>query len=190
MAYGMGWFIEKTGDGKSPMLSHDGTAPEYKTYMALLPDQKRGMVLLMNANELLIDFAWKLSIGPSVASLLAGVPPKPIPWSLVTWVRRAFLIIPVLQILGVFLDLRTVRRWRRDASRRPTPAHRWTHIVLPAIPNLVLVYPALRLLTSGVLKMWLYFLGDLSWLALICGGFAGIWSFLRTVLILRTLRKP
>jgi hypothetical protein len=31
---------------------------------------------------------------------------------------------------------------------------------------------------------------DFSWIALICGSFAGIWSFLRTGLILRTLRKP
>ncbi len=190
MAYGMGWFIDKTGDGKSPLISHDGTAPEYKTYMALLPDQKRGMVLLMNANELLIDMAWKHSIGPAAASLLAGVPPRPIRWALVTWVRRAFLIIPIFQILDVFMTLRTIHRWRNDTSCRPGTARKWVNIVVPTISNLVLVYPALRLLTSGVLKMWLYFLGDLSWLALIIGGFAGIWTCLRTGLILRTLRKP
>jgi hypothetical protein len=31
---------------------------------------------------------------------------------------------------------------------------------------------------------------DLSWLALIGGGFAAVWSILRTGLILRTLRGP
>ena len=67
----------------------------------------------------------------------------------------------------------------------------WTlHIVLPAIPNLALVFCALDLLTSGVLKFWLFFMPDLTWLALICGGFAGIWAFLRTGLILQALRKP
>jgi len=31
---------------------------------------------------------------------------------------------------------------------------------------------------------------DCSWVALICGSFAGIWTFLRTGSILQTLRKP
>jgi hypothetical protein len=31
---------------------------------------------------------------------------------------------------------------------------------------------------------------DLSWIARICGSFAGIWAFLSTGLILRSLGKP
>jgi hypothetical protein len=37
---------------------------------------------------------------------------------------------------------------------------------------------------------WKLFMPDFSWIAMVCGGFAGIWAFLRTGLILRTLRKP
>jgi hypothetical protein len=48
----------------------------------------------------------------------------------------------------------------------------------------------LGLLTSGVLKFWLLFMPDLSWLALICGGFALVWTFVRTRLIFQTLREP
>ena len=98
---------------------------------------------------------------------------------------RAFLIIPVFQILGVLMTLRAVRRWRTDASRRPGPIRKWLHIALPIIPNLVLVSCSLWLLTSGVLKFWLFYLPDLSWLALICGGFAAVWICVRTSLILR-----
>jgi hypothetical protein len=87
--------------------------------------------------------------------------------------------------------LKAVRRWRKDVSRRPGPFRLWTlHIVLPAIPNLALVFSALWLVTSGVLRFWLLFMADLAWLALICGSFALVWTFVRTTLILRTAQKP
>jgi hypothetical protein len=41
--------------------------------------------------------------------------------------------------------------------------------------------------TRGYLMLYM---PDYSWIALVCGSFAGIWAFLRTGLILRTLRKP
>ena len=138
--YGMGWFIEQTSRGT--LISHDGTAPDYFAYMALLPDQNRGMVLLLNANEFFINMAFKF-VGGDAALVLAGGQPESIPWAAVPWSLRAFLIIPVLQVLGVFFTLRAVRRWRKDASRRPGPIRKWFHIGLPAIPNLVLVFCAL-----------------------------------------------
>ncbi len=189
MAYGMGWFIEKTSDGKSSLISHDGTAPDYKTYMALLPDQKRGLVLLLNANQLMIDFSLKF-IGGEAASLLAGVQPQPFSWAIIPWSLRALLIIPVLQVLGVFLTLRALRRWRQDASRRPDPIHKWIHIVLPSIPNLILICLALYMVTSGLLRFWLLFMADLTSLALACGAFALVWVCTRTGLILSTLGTP
>ncbi len=63
------------------------------------------------------------------------------------------------------------------------------HILLPLIPNLSLAAIPVFLLVSGVLRFMLLFMPDFSWIALICGGFAGIWTFLRTGLILRSLRK-
>jgi hypothetical protein len=89
-----------------------------------------------------------------------------------------------LQILGVFLALRAVRRWHTDANRRPGSIAKWLHIVLPAIPNLVLIVCALYFVTGGALKMWLYFMADVTWLTLLCGSFALVWIFVRTRLIL------
>jgi CubicO group peptidase (beta-lactamase class C family) len=185
--YGMGWFVDQTSQGVR--LWHDGTAPDYFSYMALLPEQNSGIVLLVNGNQMMINFALNM-VGAGAASLLAGVQHEAIPWAVVPWSLRAFLIIPVFQILGGFLTLLAVRRWRKDASRRPGSSRKWFHIVLPMIPNLVLVLIALGMLASGVLQFMLIFMPDLSWLALICGGFAGIWICLRTGLILRTLQKP
>ena len=40
--------------------------------------------------------------------------------------------------------------------------------------------------TRGYLMLYM---ADYSWIALVCGSFAGIWTFLRTGLVLRALRK-
>lgn len=185
--YGMGWLITSTSHGD--LIWHDGTNPDYFSYMALLPLQNRGMVLLVNANQMVINFSLA-EIGGQAASLLAGVQPEPIPWAVVPWSMRAFLIIPLFQILGVIATLRAVSRWRKDASHRPGHIRKWLHIALPIIPNLVLGLCALWLLTSGVLKFWLFYMADLSWLALICGSFALVWITVRTNLILRVLKEP
>jgi hypothetical protein len=56
--------------------------------------------------------------------------------------------------------------------------------------NLIPIASGLALLTSNLRGFLLLFMPDLSWLALISGGFALVWSFLRTGLILRALRTP
>jgi CubicO group peptidase (beta-lactamase class C family) len=186
--YGMGWFITPAGQGSR--IWHDGFAPDYFSYMALLPDQNKGMVLLVNANQMMTNFSL-LEVAGGAASLLAGVQPDSIPWAVVPWSLRLFLIIPALQVLGVFFTLRAVRRWRKEVRCRPGPIRKWvSHIVLPVILNLVLVVCALALLAGGVLRFMLLYMPDLSWLALICGSFSLVWIFVRTTLIFRTLRNP
>jgi len=146
--------------------------------------------LLVNTNHLMIDFTLA-QVGSGVASLLAGIQPKPIPLGVVTWVQRGFLLIPALQIAGIVATLRLLRLWRRDQELRPSVGHLWRrHILLPLILNLSLAAIPLFLQVSGLLRSMLLFVPDLSWIALICGSLAGIWAFLRTGLILLTLRKP
>jgi CubicO group peptidase (beta-lactamase class C family) len=186
--YGMGWFIEETGQGTR--ISHNGTCPDFFAYMALLPGQKRGMVLLVNTNQMMINFALD-EVGAGVATLLAGAQPQPTPFSVIPWALRGFLLIPVFQVIDVLVTLRLVGRWRRDANRRPGPARKWVfHILLPIVLNLPLVAIGLTLLSSGLRRFMLLYMPDLSWLALISGGFALVWSFLRTGLILRTVQSP
>ena len=61
------------------------------------------------------------------------------------------------------------------------------HILLPLIPNLSLAaLPPDPCVLRGMLGYLRLFMPDVSWIALICGGFAGMWTFLRTGLILRT----
>jgi hypothetical protein len=153
--------------------------------MALLPEQKRGMVLLVNGNQMMLNFALE-GIGAGAADLLAGAQPASFPWGVIPWIFRSFLLIPVIQIGGVVATFRRLRRWQLDPSHRPSHIRLWLlHILLPIILNLALVASALGLLATNLRQMILLFMPDLSWLALICGGFALVWIFVRTWLILK-----
>jgi len=187
--YSMGWFVEETKQGVR--LTHDGVLPDFYSYMALLPEQNLGMVLLVNGNQMFIRFSL-LEVGSEAASLLAGVRPEPIPWGVVPWSIRLFLIIPILQLIDVLVTWRLLGRWRRNASPRPGPIRTWIfHILIPILLNLIIVALALvTLFFSFPFRFMLLYMADLTWLALICGSFALVWVFLRTGLILKTLRKP
>jgi CubicO group peptidase (beta-lactamase class C family) len=185
--YGMGWFVEEIGQTK--IIWHSGTVPDFFSHMAILPDHKKGLVLLVNANHVMTNVAL-MEVGTGVATLLAGEQPAPSPFGVIPWAQRGLLLIPLLQIVGVVATLRRLRRWRRDPERRPSRRRLWgQHILLPLIPNLSLVAIPVFLLARRMLGFMLLFMPDFSWIALICGGFAGTWTFLRTGLILRTLRK-
>ena len=185
-AYGMGWFVQATDRGTR--IWHNGQVPDYFAYMALLPEQRRGMALLVNANHMLVNFAL-LGMGEDAASLLAGAPPATFPYGVIPWALRGFLLVPVAQAIGVFATWRGLRSWRLDPSRRPAGVRLWLrHIGLPIVLNLALAAAALALLATDLRPMILLFMPDLSWLALICGGFALVWMFVRTGLILNISR--
>jgi hypothetical protein len=185
--YGMGWFVDEIGLTK--LVWHSGTTPHFGAYIALLPEQKKGVVLLINANHhwmnpVLSDF------GGSVAALLAGEQPAPVPFvGMIPWVLRGLLLIPALQIVGVAASLRLLRRWRLDPERRPSDGRkRGLAILLPLIPNLLVALTLIPMLdkTRGYLMLYM---PDYSWIAMICGSFALVWGFLRTGLVLRALGK-
>jgi hypothetical protein len=185
--YGMGWFI--TDIGQTMTIWHSGNVPDFSSYMALLPEQKKGVVLLVNADHYGLPPVLP-EVGLRVTALLAGQPPAPIQLGFIPWAMRALLLIPLLQIAGVAATLRLLRRWRQDPALRPSRGRMWgLHILLPLIPNLSLAAIPVFLRVRGMLRFMLLFTPDFSWIALICGSFAGIWTFLRTGLILQTLRK-
>lgn len=148
------------------------------------------MIILVNADHygfppILIE------VGEGAVALLADQQPSPLELGLIPWAMRALLLLPFLQIVGVGATLRRLHRWRQDPQRYLSRGRIWgLHILLPLIPNLLLATIPVLLLVSGLIRFTLLFIPDFSWIFLICGGFAGIWAFLRTGLILHTLRKP
>jgi CubicO group peptidase (beta-lactamase class C family) len=185
--YAMGWYVEE--HGKTKVISHTGMMPDFYTYMALLPEQNKGFILQVNANHFTGEIILA-EVGAGIAALLAGNPPAPIKLGAIPWMQRGLLLIPLAQIAGVAITLGLLRRWRKEPQHRPSQGRMWgQHILLPLIPNLALVLIPVYLLASKMLGFMLLFAPDFTWIALICGGFAGIWAFLRTGLILRTQRQ-
>jgi CubicO group peptidase (beta-lactamase class C family) len=186
--YGMGWFID--GQDQTRIVWHDGVVPDFFAYMAILPGQNKGLVLLMNADHFLMSNTALLEVGTGTARMLAGLQPESIWGGIIPGVLRGLLVIPALQIVGVATTLRRLRRWQRDPHSRPSRLRMWVlHLLLPAIPNLLLATTPILLFGSGLAGFLFIFGPDFSWIALICGSFAGIWMFVRTGLILGALRK-
>lgn len=187
MHYGMGWFVDEIG--QTSLVWHGGTLPDFGAYMALLPEQKKGVVLLFNAchhwfNPVLTG------VGMGVAALLADEEPTPLPFvGMIPWMLRAQLLIPISQIISVLCTLRLLRRWRVEPERRPSSVRAWgLHILLPMIPDLLAALTLKSMLGKRRAYLRLY-MPDYSWIATVCGSFSLVWSLLRTALYLRTLRN-
>ena len=185
--YGMGWYDRDLGDTKAYV--HAGNVPDFSAFMALLPEQKRGVILLFNADPFglppLTD-----ELGMGLTAVLAGQEAGPNRLDLIRWIMRLLPLIPLAQSAGVLATLGALNRWRRDPGSRPSGARTWgRHILLPLIPNLSLAAVLAYLRSSGVLRFLHLYLPDLAWIARISGGFAGTWALLRTGLVLRSLRK-
>ena len=185
--YGMGWFDIDMGQTKT--FSHGGNVPDFSAYMALVPEQEKGMVMLLNADPYGLPMITE-ELGLGVTALLAGRQPAPIKLDFIQWIMRLLPLIPLLQVVGVATTLHTLRQWVRVPALRPSNVRIWTqHILFPLVPNLSLAAILVFLRSNGLIRFMHLFMPDLAWIARICGGFATVWAFLRTGLMLQTLRK-
>ena len=120
--------------------SHSGIVPDFSAFMALLPEQKKGVVLLFNADH----FTMQLTL-TEVARLWPRCSPESSPLrsdSVLSTGSARPAADPLLQIVGVVVTLGLIQRWRRDPQRRPKRGRMWgQHILLPLIPNLLLPSP-------------------------------------------------
>ncbi len=181
--YAMGFFDGVIG--RSRIVWHSGTMPDFGSYMAILPQQDKGIVLLFNAchwwyNPVLTEF------GMGVTALLAGEKYKPTPFStFVPWVLRAQLLIPAYQIIDLAATLWMLRDWQRRPERRPSGSRiSWKHLIIPLIPELMIAL-SLRSVFGKRRTYLKLFMPDYALIATVCGIFAAIWSVLRTALMLR-----
>ena len=184
--YGMGWISQ--GTGKTRIVSHSGIVPDFGAFMALIPEQKRGIVLLFNANHALMKMTLD-EVGMGAAQQLAGERRTRTIFGALHLGMRGLLLIPILQMAGVISTLQLLKRWRQDLSFRPSRGRMWgQHILIPLVPNLLFGLTLLPML--GKMRGWIrLFMPDFAWIAWISGGFAWIWAILRTGLVLRAMRR-
>jgi CubicO group peptidase (beta-lactamase class C family) len=187
--YGMGWINQK--NGKSRIVWHSGIVPDFGAFMASVPEQKKSIVLLFNANHAMMKMTYD-EIGMGAAQLLAGQTPTPTRFDALPLAMRGMLLIPILPIASVVVTLRQLRRWQLETEHRPSRERMWgQHILLPLIPNLSVALTLIPML-SKMRGFIMLFIPDYSWIAMVCGSFSLVWSFLRTGLVLRVLgpRRP
>ncbi len=159
--------------------------------MAIVPEQKIGVVLLLNADPYGLPIVLE-EVGMGVTALLAGQQPDPIKLDFHPVDHAPHAADPASP------DRRrprhpaaATRSWRQDPQRRSSRGRTWgQHILLPLIPNLTLAAILVYLQSSRLIRFLHLFMPDLAWIAQISGIFAGIWAVLRTGLILQTIRKP
>jgi CubicO group peptidase (beta-lactamase class C family) len=183
--YAMGWF--ETNMGNTKVFSHSGNVPDFSAHMTILPGQKSGLILLLNADPYgLPPITGELGTG--VTALLAGQEPPPVRLEFIQWIMRLLPLIPLLQVAGVATALRQLRLWRTEPALRP--GRLWgKHILLPLVPNLTLAGILIYLSSTGLIRFMSFFMPDVAWIARISGSFAGVWTILRTGLFIRILHK-
>jgi CubicO group peptidase (beta-lactamase class C family) len=184
-SYGMGWISQVSG--KSRIVSHTGDVPDFAAFMALVPEQKKGMVLLLNANNAMVKMTLD-EMGQGAAERLAGEVPSRTYFGAAPWIMRGLLLIPALQLIDVVAVLRRLRGWKRDPQSRPRRSLWMRYILLPLVSNLLAALTLLPML-SDLRGFSTVFMPDYAWMARISGSFAIGWSFLRPHLFLRAMSK-
>jgi CubicO group peptidase (beta-lactamase class C family) len=186
-SYGMGWFVNTVGGTK--LVSHGGNVPDFASFIGLLPEQRKGFVLLFNADPWGLPFVIA-EVGEGAAAVLAGGPAPAIKFGFIPWVMRAQPLLPLLQLAGVVLTLRRLRGWRARPALRPGRGDMaLKHLLLPLVPNLSLAALPVYLRSSGLLRYMDLYMPDFAWLARISGGIAAIWTVVRTGLVLRAMAR-
>ncbi len=184
--YGMGWFVSEVGG--TTLVSHGGNVPDFSSFIGLLPERKKGVVLLTNSDHGLPMILTE--VGEGLAALVAGREPPPIRFGFFPWTMRALPLAPLLQGAGAMATLRSLDRWNREPVFRPSGGRLWgRQILLPLAPNLAPAALLVLLRRRGLLPYLRLYMPDLAWLLTICGGFAALWSVASTVLKLLSSRR-
>jgi CubicO group peptidase (beta-lactamase class C family) len=204
ISYAMGWLVERV-NGTS-LLWHLGGTPGVHADILLAPQDRWGVVVLANGNNVLsparID-----GIGRGVLGRLVGrqltTPPSTNPNQTLFFVM---LGVVVLQVLGIARSVVLLRRWRAQPARRPRGLIRvtarvvlpllvglaWALVCLVGLPLLVGLAWALLLHTTpdrGSLSLLLLTTPDLGWLLVASGTVSLVWGVTRAVLAISTLRR-
>ncbi len=160
--YGWGWWsyplYEAGRQNGNPVaryeapviLEHSGSLPGFASELVLMPEAGYGFALLMNRNdEVAPSRYYQLQTG--IALLLLGEEPPALASyddPLRSLARPIMIGVPLLQVAGIFLALRRLRRWEAapPADRR-SPRWRLRHLGLPLLVDIGV----------PVALWWLYF---------------------------------
>jgi CubicO group peptidase (beta-lactamase class C family) len=133
-SYGMGWFVGPLND--IPVIQHQGETFNFHANVVLIPQSRKGVVVLMNAENSLDLFTTGRigTIAAGVTSLLQGQdPPSPPSRIAIFIVYAALFALLVLQVRGIVRSVIALRRGRIRRGRIGP----WWRIGLSLVVSLV-----------------------------------------------------
>lgn len=199
--YAFGWFVDDLAGQK--IVWHSGDVPNFHGNVTLAPESGWGVVLLFNANSA-VDKRGIDAAAFNVMGILLGHKPGSltVPQLSVQGMYPIFMGVfgsmLVIQVVLVFLSVRTLRRWRNQRQTHPRLGWpRWAAVLLPLVVNLgfaaLLVFGILHSVMQSTLITAMIFQPDLGSMLTLMIGLALLWGLARTLwsgwLMLRTLEE-
>ncbi len=128
-SYGMGWVIQRQPGATE--IWHNGDVSNFHSNLLLLPDQRIGIVILINASRAYNGAAVNIPI-EGVAAILRGesltASTNPAVSLIPQMLLLAALLIPILWIIGSYLS---IRRWHQHGELPPHGGHLFWRLYLP-----------------------------------------------------------
>jgi CubicO group peptidase (beta-lactamase class C family) len=186
-------FTVTTLDGVT-ILDIAGSVPSYLSRFVLAPDSGWGVAVLTNGNGIAAE-AHVMDGALNVMRALLGMPPAAVEFPVVfRLVIAAFVVLPLLQLLGAGASLRRFQRWRRAPETRPSSTReRIVRVAVPAVTNAalgLLLLVGLPAAFQTPLRIMRLFQPGLGWIVTLSGIFALAWGLCRTALAWRLTASP
>lgn len=177
-SYGMGWEVQHFQDVQ--VLAHDGAVPGYTTVMFLVPEKNLAIAMVMNTYSPILGFRVSRIPG-NILRMLLGQDTVQLKEILLRQILYVLvMLIPLLHVLAVVMTLRRVRSWRRGAPLSPQ-AQIARYVALPLIWNAAIAHVLLVTLPKAFevdISTMILLQPDVSWVAVISGGFAIVWGII------------
>lgn len=189
--YAMGWDNRDTSNGR--YVGHDGGWPEFQCDLVMSPEDRWGVVVLINVNG--PDTTGETrKLANDMLDLCRNRPLTPPRRR--DFVERHFqkmlLAFLVVQLVLALLFCRRVRRRRRVAEKRPRRWRRvWVWHGVVVLANLALAYFLLigaPMAFEYTLREAMLFGPAPTWIVILSAVFALTWCVIRTVLVARSYR--
>lgn len=187
--YALGWIVQDPNPSHRAIW-HDGDAAGHKAFVALVPMRDLGFSVLINANSFTSPVMFQLC--QNTAEILMGVPPRQMSSDpAVVGVTWTLIVLPILQLLGLWRTVVLLRQWHSGTPPPGTPLNWVRHWGLPLLVNGFIAVVTLWLLPRHfdiTFSMFLIHVPDYGILAALSGSLALVWGVVRSILVGKALR--